>query len=153
MENWSIPRALTAAVLNVAMCGAALSQPAYYQVADLVDSDHVNVRAEPTADSADLGDIAAGSKPYEIIETDESGNWGRILWLEGSGWVALRFMEPIQVEQLAKTAVPVGLVCAGTEPFWTLELQSQQTALFTTCLLYTSPSPRDRTRSRMPSSA
>jgi len=132
MENWSIPRALTAAVLNVAMCGAALSQPAYYQVADLVDSDHVNVRAEPTADSADLGDIAAGSKPYEIIETDESGNWGRILWLEGSGWVALRFMEPIQVEQLAKTAVPVGLVCAGTEPFWTLELQSQQTALFTT---------------------
>ena len=25
--------------------------------------------------------------------------------------------------------------------------------LFTTCLLYTSPSPRDRTRSRMPSSA
>ena len=26
-------------------------------------------------------------------------------------------------------------------------------ALFTACLLYTSPSPRDRTRSRMPSSA
>ena len=25
--------------------------------------------------------------------------------------------------------------------------------IFTTCLLYTSPSPRDRTRSRMPSSA
>ncbi|WDT36832.1 beta-galactosidase [Streptococcus pneumoniae D39] len=25
--------------------------------------------------------------------------------------------------------------------------------LFTSCLLYTSPSPRDRTRSRMPSSA
>ena len=27
------------------------------------------------------------------------------------------------------------------------------TAMFSTCLLYTSPSPRDRTRSRMPSSA
>ena len=27
------------------------------------------------------------------------------------------------------------------------------TVLFTVCLLYTSPSPRDRTRSRMPSSA
>ena len=26
-------------------------------------------------------------------------------------------------------------------------------ALYTACLLYTSPSPRDRTRSRMPSSA
>ena len=29
----------------------------------------------------------------------------------------------------------------------------QSSALFTDCLLYTSPSPRDRTRSRMPSSA
>ena len=27
------------------------------------------------------------------------------------------------------------------------------TEIFDTCLLYTSPSPRDRTRSRMPSSA
>ena len=29
----------------------------------------------------------------------------------------------------------------------------QELAVFKTCLLYTSPSPRDRTRSRMPSSA
>ena len=31
--------------------------------------------------------------------------------------------------------------------------QLQDYDLLTTCLLYTSPSPRDRTRSRMPSSA
>ena len=31
--------------------------------------------------------------------------------------------------------------------------KSADTALFNFCLLYTSPSPRDRTRSRMPSSA
>ena len=35
----------------------------------------------------------------------------------------------------------------GTYPDWLLE------GLGVTCLLYTSPSPRDRTRSRMPSSA
>ena len=33
------------------------------------------------------------------------------------------------------------------------ELGSAQHANLTICLLYTSPSPRDRTRSRMPSSA
>ena len=33
------------------------------------------------------------------------------------------------------------------------EQSGQGHALFTLCLLYTSPSPRDRTRSRMPSSA
>ena len=35
-----------------------------------------------------------------------------------------------------------------------IELQSKEDrAALTNCLLYTSPSPRDRTRSRMPSSA
>ena len=33
------------------------------------------------------------------------------------------------------------------------DLQLGELALNTYCLLYTSPSPRDRTRSRMPSSA
>ena len=33
---------------------------------------------------------------------------------------------------------------------WRMELKDDE---FFTCLLYTSPSPRDRTRSRMPSSA
>ena len=32
-------------------------------------------------------------------------------------------------------------------------LQQQELVLSANCLLYTSPSPRDRTRSRMPSSA
>ena len=36
---------------------------------------------------------------------------------------------------------------------WGLVLTVALGALFTVCLLYTSPSPRDRTRSRMPSSA
>ena len=43
---------------------------------------------------------------------------------------------------------PVGLPGVGAP--WTGD---PMTALRETCLLYTSPSPRDRTRSRMPSSA
>ena len=35
----------------------------------------------------------------------------------------------------------------------TFNLEPNNDANYTTCLLYTSPSPRDRTRSRMPSSA
>ena len=35
---------------------------------------------------------------------------------------------------------------------WVTELKNLDPS-YTTCLLYTSPSPRDRTRSRMPSSA
>ena len=45
----------------------------------------------------------------------------------------------------------------GTRIFYRLENEHAQQlvadAIFQACLLYTSPSPRDRTRSRMPSSA
>ena len=41
----------------------------------------------------------------------------------------------------------------GSMLLWILILSGFGTALALTCLLYTSPSPRDRTRSRMPSSA
>ena len=110
----------------------AQSAPAYYRVADLENGDHLNVRAKPEASSDDIGDLAGGSRPYEIIETDSTGKWGKILWLEGTGWVALKYMVPISVELLAKTQVPVGLTCVGTEPFWTIELKTQQSAVIST---------------------
>ena len=43
---------------------------------------------------------------------------------------------------------------ADGEPLWAVDQPGGGAALLLTlCLLYTSPSPRDRTRSRMPSSA
>ena len=39
------------------------------------------------------------------------------------------------------------------EGYWEIESVYKDNQLLRTCLLYTSPSPRDRTRSRMPSSA
>ena len=41
----------------------------------------------------------------------------------------------------------------GADRPWEQPVQDDQTLLAPPCLLYTSPSPRDRTRSRMPSSA
>ena len=58
-----------------------------------------------------------------------------LLALQGLGW---RLIEAVVAVFVATIAV-----CYGIEIF----------ALPQTCLLYTSPSPRDRTRSRMPSSA
>ena len=58
---------------------------------------------------------------------------------------------------LANHSNAVGAVCAGELRFETAEGEHRRAAvapgLFKICLLYTSPSPRDRTRSRMPSSA
>lgn len=121
--------AITLLVLNTAI---AQDQPTYYQVANLESGDHLNVRAAPTSASEDIGDLASDSKTYEILETDSSGAWGRILWLEGSGWVALRYMKPVNIPLLANTLVPVGLTCVGAEPFWTLEIKSQKVGVIST---------------------
>ncbi len=110
----------------------AQQQSAYYQVIELEGDDHLNVRAEPTSTSEDLGDLASGSRPYEVLEIDSTGDWGRIIWLEGDGWVALRFMQAIEVEKLANTQVPVGLTCVGAKPFWTLEIKSQKVGVIST---------------------
>ena len=42
------------------------------------------------------------------------------------------------------------MLCEGRDRLW---LDSEMVALLQHCLLYTSPSPRDRQKSRMPSSA
>ena len=44
-------------------------------------------------------------------------------------------------------------VSSSKRPFFTLDERVEMAHEVLSCLLYTSPSPRDRTRSRMPSSA
>lgn len=119
------------AVLALLWTGNATAQPAYFKVTEALD-DHLNVRAEPTATSNDIGNIKPGAQPFEILETDSSGQWGKILWLDRTAWVALKYMEPIQLPMLQNTSVPIGLICAGTEPFWTIEVESAEASLFST---------------------
>ena len=57
--------------------------------------------------------------------------------------------------ELIELAASIADYCVTNEyPFsYTTELDENGDERYTDCLLYTSPSPRDRTRSRMPSSA
>lgn len=99
---------------------AAQADPAYFRVTGVAADDTLNVRAEPDGGSADIGDLPHDATRIEVIA--EQDGWGRIIWQEGNGWVALRFMEPDVVETIADTALPVGLLCGGTEPFWSIRL-------------------------------
>ena len=53
--------------------------------------------------------------------------------------------------QLGQGEGPIGIVGPMSKPYGTIDTASRK--LIPTCLLYTSPSPRDRQKSRMPSSA
>ena len=63
-----------------------------------------------------------------------------------AGWLSDRFDRKwLMISSQVLSALPIiAIIVAGPGPL---------IYLFLACLLYTSPSPRDRTRSRMPSSA
>ena len=92
--------------------------------------DTLNVRAAPNASSADIGDLAYNASRLEVAGTDASGNWGRIVWEEGEGWISMRYLESDTVPSILGTTLPAGLTCGGTEPFWSLSMGSN-TAFYT----------------------
>lgn len=102
------------------LAAPALAQPSYVDVTGVAEGDTLNVRAGPSADSDDIGDLPRTTRNVEIGAVDESGKWGRIIWEEGNGWIALRFTRPAEQPRIAGTALPHGLSCGGTEPFWNL---------------------------------
>jgi len=110
------------------LVSAAQAAPSYWRVVDVAADDTLNVRAGPSASSADIGDLDPGTAGLEITGTDASGKWGRMIWQEGDGWVAMRFLAPDPQSVIAGTDLPQGLLCGGTEPFWSLRLSGGSAA-------------------------
>lgn len=96
----------------------AASAPTYVDVTGVAANDTLNVRAAPDAKSEDIGDLPPDATGIEIGAVDETGAWGRIIWHEGNGWISLAFTTPSPLASLPGTTIPTGLLCIGTEPFW-----------------------------------
>jgi uncharacterized membrane protein len=99
---------------------AALAAPSYWRVVNVAADDTLNVRAAPNAGSADIGDLPPNAAGIEVTGTDASGNWGRIIWEDGNGWIATRFLAPDPQPMITGSGLPQGLLCGGTEPFWSV---------------------------------
>lgn len=106
----------------LALPALALAEPTYHRVINVAPNDVLNVRAEPLARSADIGDLPHDAQRIEAFEFDTTGNWARIALNERDGWIATRFLTRDDVATLGDTTLPVGLICGGTEPFWALGL-------------------------------
>ena len=111
---------LTACLAFVGL--AAQADPSYHRVTGVAADDTLNVRIEPSADSADIGDLPPDARGIEVTGLDASGGWGRIVWEEGNGWIAMRFLAADPQPSIPGTELPQGLLCGGTEPFWSLRL-------------------------------
>lgn len=97
--------------------------PKYYQVSGVEDGDTLNVRAEATAQSDTIGELAPGAGPLEVLSTKD--DWGQIVTQERNGWVSLKFLKEVDVPLLGEGPLPIRLACHGTEPFWEVSFETQ----------------------------
>lgn len=123
MKTWAI-----AAALLWPLSAAAESLPARFSVTGVAADDVLNIRAEPTAGSQRLGDVAPDRTDLEVLELSADGRWGLVGLAEGNGWVAMRFLAR---KDAAEGVIPRPLRCLGTEPFWSVRL-SPDTATYST---------------------
>ncbi len=105
------------ALLLIALAAQAQILPEVYTVTNVAANDTLNVRAQPSGQSADIGDIYPSGQ-VEVIALNDDGKWGKIIWQEANGWVAMRFLRPTPLPTMPDSAMPLQLVCSGTEPFW-----------------------------------
>ncbi|MFP7570665.1 COG3650 family protein [Marivita sp. S2033] len=118
------------ALLALVLPTLAMAEPTYHRVTGVADDDALNVRGGPSANAVDLGDLGPDTHRLEVLGFDGSGDWARIAWGERDGWVSARFLSPDQPDTLESSSLPDGLVCNGTEPFWSISL-STSNARFT----------------------
>lgn len=133
-----IRRARALDLLAVALVfGAAASSPAAqtdapqtFIVSDLAAGDRLAVRSAPRADAAVLGALSPGAGPVEVLSTRLTGRtrWAEIIWAEGQGWAAARFLAPLDAPKIGATRLPIGLSCFGNEPFWSFTLETETRA-------------------------
>lgn len=115
-----------ALIVAIFLPAAAFAQPSYFRVFGVDTNDTLNVRAKPDARSADIGDLPPDARGIEVIATDPHGAWAKIIWRESEGWIATRFLKPDLVPRVAGTALPAGLMCVGTEPFWSMRFSQDR---------------------------
>ena len=99
-----------------------------YGIADL---SIVPMRSEKSERSEMVSQILFG-EVFEILEVDEKWVYVRMLHDRYEGWIDRKMYLEVTEEFIGKYKAEVPVLA---------------------CLLYTSPSPRDRSLSRMPSSA
>ena len=105
------------------------------------------VHHEELKNYVETGELASGLKPYHesFLSTDMNDVRSLVESMESRAW-AYDDKRDLFIDKLREG---VGLICAAFYPRPVLVRLSD----FKSCLLYTSPSPRDISGSRMPSSA
>ena len=76
---------------------------------------------------ARLASLPPGTKPLEASAVRDG--WARIIHRERDAWVPLDALAPLEPRTAVGGLVRDGLVCSGTEPFWSLSVSGASARL------------------------
>ena len=96
--------------------------PTLFDVQGVASGEVLNIRQGPDAASEIIGTLARDAKAVEVVGLDRSGKWGQVNAGESAGWVAMRYLA-YRSDVWEPGKLPAGLVCSGTEPFWSFQVQ------------------------------
>ncbi len=110
---------IAAAIILTAAAASGQEAPAVYAAPE------AGVALRATPGGAVIGRIPGGARRLEATAADPGGAWVRVGWGEDEGWVAVDALIPDKTARIADTQIPDGLICAGTEPFWSLRIGAE----------------------------
>lgn len=109
------------AVPALLLAAAASAEPAYFAT----PARDVPLRDAPGG--VVVGALPAGRGPIEAARVE--GAWALIGQGDGDVWAAVDALTPAAPLMLPGSAVPAGLLCTGTEPFWSLRVGADEAEL------------------------
>ena len=119
-----------------------------------VNPDNNTVSVIDTGSLSLLAEIDVGNEPVSVAEAADGNVWVVNRQSASISVVSPQSLSVIAQYPLQRASQPYGIVMDSTGALVALQATGKvQRVSVGGCLLYTSPSPRDRTRSRMPSSA
>lgn len=104
----------------VALPASAQDFPGLFHVTGVASNDVLNIRAEPSAQSAIVGALSYTQTGVEVVGLSQDRRWGLVQNGDGAGWVSMRFMT--RSNNASWQQGEVAMTCRGTEPFWSLNL-------------------------------
>jgi uncharacterized membrane protein len=107
------------ALLTALIAGQAAAGPVYFA------APKRSVEARDAPGGAVVGLLPGGPGYLEAVEIDISGAWALVALAESGGWISTAGLTPAQPPAIAGTAIPEGLRCIGTEPFWSVRFSAE----------------------------
>ncbi|MEM6667137.1 MAG: hypothetical protein AAF638_12135, partial [Pseudomonadota bacterium] len=101
-----------------------------FQVTGLNAGETLAVKRAASAGAQTIGTLRFNAAPVEVFETRDG--FGRIVFQEANGWVPLSSLAVLPIGTVIGTKLPQGLMCVGTEPFWSAEIVGTDVVHFET---------------------